>query len=182
MVEVLPDERRTSTHAFLIRALRWFKERGNRSNASRPTMSPAASPGSSARFCASSPSERPEIAGYEGATPGELIRIDAKKLGRIDGISHRIAGDRTSRKRGLGWGHLNVAIDDGSRLAYTELLPAETGEACAGFLAHATAWFAANGIAVRRVMTDNAIAYTNSRLFKRRWPASAPCSPDGDRC
>ena len=46
------------------------------------------------------------------------------------------------------------------------LLPAETGEACAGFLARATAWFAANGIAVRRVMTDNAFAYTNSRAYK----------------
>ena len=65
-----------------------------------------------------------------------------------------------------GWEHLHVAIDDCSRLAYTELLPAETGEACAGFLARAARWFAANGVSVRRVMTDNAFAYTNSRVFK----------------
>jgi transposase-like protein len=111
--------------------------------------------------------ERPEIVRCERATPGGLIHIDTKKLGKIDGIGHRITGDRTSRrKRGLGWEHLHVAIDDCSRLAYTELLPAETGEACAGFLARATAWFAANGITVSRVMTDNAFAYTNSRLFK----------------
>jgi transposase InsO family protein len=110
--------------------------------------------------------ERPEIVRYERATPGELIHIDTKKLGRIDGIGHRITGDRTSRKRGLGWEYLHVAIDDCSRLAYTELLPAETGEACAGFLARAAKWFAANGVVVRRVMTDNAFAYTNSRLFK----------------
>jgi transposase InsO family protein len=110
--------------------------------------------------------ERPEIVRYQRAHPGELIHIDIKKLGRIDGVGHRITGDRTSRKRGLGWEHLHVAIDDCSRLAYTELLPAETGEACAGFLARAAAWFAANGIAVRRVMTDNAFAYTNSRMFR----------------
>jgi transposase InsO family protein len=110
--------------------------------------------------------ERPEIVRYERAKPGELIHIDTKKLGRIDGIGHRITGDRTNRKRGLGWEHLHVAIDDCSRLAYTELLPAETGEACAGFLARASQWFAANGVTVRRVMTDNAFAYTNSRAYK----------------
>ena len=110
--------------------------------------------------------ERPEIVRYERARPGELIHIDTKKLGRIDGIGHRITGDRTQRKRKLGWEHLHVAIDDCSRLAYTELLPAETGEACAGFLARSAAWFAANGVAIRRVMTDNALAYTRSRAFK----------------
>ena len=110
--------------------------------------------------------ERPEIVRYERAAPGELIHIDTKKLGRIDGIGHRITGDRTKRRRGLGWEHLHVAIDDCSRLAYTELLPAETGAACAGFLARAGAWFAAHGVTVRRVMTDNAFAYTNSRAFQ----------------
>ena len=111
--------------------------------------------------------ERPEIVRYERAKPGELIHIDTKKLGRIDGIGHRITGDRTNRKkRKLGWEHLHVAIDDCSRLAYTELLPAETGEACAGFLARAVDWFATNGVTTRRVMTDNAFAYTNSRVFR----------------
>ena len=110
--------------------------------------------------------ERPEIVRYERATPGELIHIDTKKLGRIDGIGHRITGERTNRKHKLGWEYLHVAIDDCSRLAYTELLPAETGLACAGFLARSTAWFAANGVAIRRVMTDNAFAYTRSRGFK----------------
>ncbi len=110
--------------------------------------------------------ERPEIVRYERATPGELIHIDTKKLGRIDGIGHRITGDRTKRKRKLGWEYLHVAIDDCSRLAYTELLPAETGLACAGFLARSAQWFATNGVAVRRVMTDNAFAYTRSRAFK----------------
>jgi transposase InsO family protein len=110
--------------------------------------------------------ERPEIVRYERARPGELIHIDTKKLGRIDGIGHRITGNRTGRKRGLGWEHLHVAIDDCSRLAYTELLSVETGEACAGFLERAARWFAANGVIVARVMTDNAFAYTKSGAFR----------------
>jgi transposase InsO family protein len=110
--------------------------------------------------------ERPPVVRYERAGAGELIHIDTKKLGRIDGVGHRITGDRTRRGRGLGWEYLHVAIDDCSRLAYTELMAAETGEACAGFLDRAAAWFAATGITIRRVMTDNAFAYTNSRAFK----------------
>jgi len=103
---------------------------------------------------------------YEHERPGDLIHIDTKKLGRIEGIGHRIHGDRTRRARRLGWEHLHVAVDDCSRLAYTEMLSAQTGPACAGFLRRAAAWFAAHGITTRRVMTDNALAYTRSDDFK----------------
>ena len=54
---------------------------------------------------------------YEREAPGELIHLDIKSLGRIDGIGHRITGDRSRRKRRIGWDHLHVAIDDSSRLA-----------------------------------------------------------------
>jgi len=103
---------------------------------------------------------------YEHPRPGDLIHIDTKKLGRIEGIGHRIHGDRTRRARRLGWEHLHVAVDDCSRLAYTEMLSAQTGPACAGFLSRAAAWFATHGITTRRVMTDNALAYTRSDGFK----------------
>lgn len=103
---------------------------------------------------------------YEHERPGDLIHIDTKKLGRIEGVGHRIHGDRTRRARRLGWEHLHVAVDDCSRLAYTEMLPAQTGAACAGFLGRAAAWFIAHGIVPRRVMTDNAFAYTHSADFK----------------
>jgi transposase-like protein len=69
---------------------------------------------------------KPPIIRYEREKPGEMIHIDIKKLGRIDGIGHRITGDRTGQSnrravgRGLGWEFLHVAIDDASRLAYTE--------------------------------------------------------------
>ena len=63
-------------------------------------------------------------------------------------------------------GHQAFAIDDASRLAYTELLPDERGPTCAGFLARAAAWFASLGVRIERVMTDNAFAYTKCHAFK----------------
>jgi transposase InsO family protein len=111
--------------------------------------------------------ERPPANRYERQNPGELIHIDAKKLGRIDGVGHRIHGDRTRRARNIGWEHLHVAVDDASRLAYTELLPDERKQSACAFLARALAFFAAHGVAVERVMTDNGSAY-RSHLFKSR--------------
>jgi hypothetical protein len=67
---------------------------------------------------------RPPENRYERAKPGELIDFDTRKLGRIDGIGHRITRDRTGQgsKPGTGWEVLHVAIDDASRLARTEVL------------------------------------------------------------
>jgi transposase InsO family protein len=107
-----------------------------------------------------------QVIRYERERPGELIHIDTKKLGRIDGIGHRITGDRTgqSSKRGTGWEYLHVAIDDASRLAYTALLPNERQQSAVRFLGNALAWFAAHGVVVERVMTDNGAAF-KSKLF-----------------
>ena len=102
---------------------------------------------------------------YERAAPGELIHIDTKKLGRIDGIGHRITGNRRGQKRGIGWDLVHVCVDDASRLAYTEVLPDEKkGSACA-FLTRALAFFARHGVTVERVMTDNGSAY-RSHAFR----------------
>ena len=111
--------------------------------------------------------EKPPALRYERDRPGELIHIDTKKLGKIDGVGHRITGDRTgqSRKRGIGWEHLHVAIDDASRLAYTELLPDERKQSACAFLARAVAFFARHGVVVERVMTDNGSAY-RSHVFR----------------
>lgn len=104
---------------------------------------------------------RPPVIRYERNHPGELIHIDIKKLGRIDGIGHRITGDRhgQSSKRGTGWEYVHVAVDDTSRLAYTELLPSERKDSAVAFTRRALAWFQSHGIAVERVMTDNGSAY-----------------------
>ena len=96
---------------------------------------------------------------YEAARPGELVHLDVKKLGRIGRVGHRIHGDRTARVRGIGWEYVHVAVDDCTRLAYVEVLSDEQGATAAGFLARALAWFAAQGVAVQRVFSDNGSCY-----------------------
>jgi len=99
------------------------------------------------------------IVRYERDRPGELVHLDVKKLGRIGRVGHRIHGDKTTRVRGIGWEYVHVAIDDHSRLAYAEVLTDETGATAAGFLARAVAWYAALGIVVERLLTDNGSCY-----------------------
>lgn len=62
---------------------------------------------------------------YERDHPGEMIHIDIKKLGRFERVGHRITGDRTgqSNSRGVGWEFVHVAIDDASRIAFSQILP-----------------------------------------------------------
>ena len=108
---------------------------------------------------------KPQVIRYQRDEPGELIHIDIKKLGRIEGIGHRINGDRRTRRRGAGWEFVHVAVDDASRLAYTELLPDERKESAVGFTARAMEWFARHAAPVQRVMTDNGSAY-RSRAFR----------------
>ena len=109
---------------------------------------------------------KPPVIRYERERPGELIHLDTKKLGKIDGIGHRITGHRTgmTKNRGIGWDHLHVAIDDASRLAYTEILPDDRKESATAFLARSLAFFGQHGVTVERVMTDNGSAY-RSREF-----------------
>lgn len=103
---------------------------------------------------------------YEMKRPGELLHLDTKKLGRIQGVGHRIHGDRTQRSRGVGWEILHVCIDDATRLVYQEMLPDERGETAAAFLDRATAWFRGHGVPVERVMTDNGSCYVSKRFRK----------------
>jgi transposase InsO family protein len=102
---------------------------------------------------------------YEYERPGDLLHVDTKKLGRIvGGPGHRATGDRTRRSRGVGWEVLHVAIDDASRLVYAEILPDETGTTAAAFVERAVAWFAEQGVVVRRILSDNGSPYV-SRAF-----------------
>jgi transposase InsO family protein len=107
--------------------------------------------------------EAPEPAcRYELAAPGDLLHIDIKKLGRIAPgvIGHRITHDRAMRARKVGWEHVYVCVDDHSRLSYVEPLAREDKETAAGFLARALSWFLEQGIAPRRLLSDN------GRVFK----------------
>jgi transposase InsO family protein len=105
---------------------------------------------------------------YQRERPGELVHIDVKKLGRIDGIGHRISGNRASQdarglwhdgKRTIGWEYVHVCVDDATRLAYVEVLSDEKGLTVAGFLRRAVAFYASHGIRIERVMTDNGAGY-----------------------
>jgi transposase InsO family protein len=96
---------------------------------------------------------------YEWPHVGDLLHVDLKRLGRVVGIGHRIHGDRRRRARKVGWEYLHVAIDDATRLTYAEVLPAADAPACATFLQRTLAWFRRRGIRMRRLLTDNAMAY-----------------------
>ena len=120
---------------------------------------------------------------YEHEAPGDLVHVDIKKLGNIpDGGGHKIhgrtVGGRNSsahrdparpRKNGgrpnLGYSYLHNAVDDHSRLAYTEILPDETKETATAFWTRAQKFFHTNGITVARVLTDNGSCY-RSRLWR----------------
>jgi transposase InsO family protein len=96
---------------------------------------------------------------YERARPGELIHADVKKLGGIVVPGHRVTNNRRVRGRGAGWQFVHVMVDDCTRLAYVEILPDERQRTCVAFLRRAVAWFAAKGIRVERLMTDNGNGY-----------------------
>jgi transposase InsO family protein len=80
-------------------------------------------------------------------------------------VGHRIHGDRSRSVEGVGWEYLHVSIDDASRVSYGEVPPDEKGATCTAFLERAVAWFAARGVAVVRVMTDNGSGY-RSKAFR----------------
>ncbi|HEX2257399.1 MAG TPA: IS481 family transposase [Afifellaceae bacterium] len=109
-------------------------------------------------------SPRPPVIRYERQRPGEMLHLDIKTLGRIARPSHRVTGNRRDSVEGIGWEHLHVAVDDASRLAYTEVLPGLGREDATAFLARALSWFDRLGVRVERVMTDNGSAY-RSKLF-----------------
>jgi transposase InsO family protein len=105
---------------------------------------------------------------YERATPGELIHIDVKKIGRIpDGGGWRAWGrGNVKRKTRVGYDYIHSAVDDHTRLAYSEIHNDEQGPTAAGFLIRAAAFLADHGIArIEAVMTDNHWSYTKSRAF-----------------
>jgi transposase InsO family protein len=109
---------------------------------------------------------------YERERPGEMIHVDIKKLGRFNGIGHRITGDRRgqSNSRGVGWEYVHVAIDDHSRIAFAKVMRSEKRRCATTFLKEAVAYYESLGIKVERVMSDNGSCYRSfafRRLCKR---------------
>jgi transposase InsO family protein len=118
------------------------------------------------RIAALEPAE--PIRRYERQHPGELIHIDIKKLGRFERTGHRITGKRTGNaaSRGSGWEYVHVAIDDASRLAFSQILPDERKESAVAFLKAAVAYYQSLGVTVVRVMSDNGSCYI-SKAFRK---------------
>jgi transposase InsO family protein len=114
---------------------------------------------------------------YEHPRPGDLIHVDVKKLGNVpDGGGWRYLGRQrgdqnriaTRNRTGLSNAHHNpkvgtafvhTVIDDHSRVAYAEIHDDETAATATAVLRNAVAWFAARGVMVERVLSDNGSAY-----------------------
>lgn len=122
---------------------------------------------------------------YERDRPGELVHVDIKKLGNIPQgggwrAVGRTAGDRnrqatTGQRKSstpvIGYSYVHSAVDDHSRLAYSEVLTNERQETATGFWERANAFFAAHHITVERVLTDNGSCY-KSKLFTQTLTAA----------
>ena len=103
-----------------------------------------------------------EIVRYEHPSPGDMVHLDVKKLARVpDGGGKRFAPgfaethSGPDSKRPLGYDYMHVAIDDRSRVVYVEPLADEKGETTAEFLERVVGFFAAKGITVKCILTDN---------------------------
>jgi transposase InsO family protein len=113
---------------------------------------------------------------YERSRPGELVHIDVKRLGRIEGGAGKRAYQSQRRQRHnptrtdlegkrrhyVGWEYVHVCVDDYSRLAYAEVLPDEKAATAVGFLRRAVAFYRRRGIGVERLLTDNGSAYVSA--------------------
>lgn len=108
---------------------------------------------------------------YERDQPGELVHVDVKKLGRIpDGGGHRFLGRQAGRttRKSMGFDYVHSAVDDHTRLAYSEIHTDEKAATCADFLRRAAAFFATLGITrIERVLTDNAWSYRKSSAWRQ---------------
>jgi len=127
---------------------------------------------------------------YERSRPGELVHIDVKKLGRIEGgAGKRVRGgthshyvrsftDAAGRRRNtVGWEYVHIAVDDYSRFAYAEVLPDETAVTAAAFPRRALAHYRRHGIRVERILTDNGSCYRGAIHAPRLPQARHPPQP-----
>jgi len=112
---------------------------------------------------------------YERKRPGELVHVDVKKLGRIQGGAGKRWRDRPKqhynaqrtdaagkRRNTVGWEYVHVCVDDATRMAYVEVLPDEKATTAIAFLGRRVRFFRRHGVRVERVMTDNGSAYRSA--------------------
>ena len=119
---------------------------------------------------------RPVVIRYEKKRPGELLHLDTKKLGRIQGVGHRIHGDRQRRARGVGWEFLHVCVDDATRVAYAEVLGDERAVTATASPPFSNPWrgFPTTAPPARRPPSSISIpSWSNSTRARTAWSTSS---------
>jgi transposase InsO family protein len=108
----------------------------------------------------------PPIRRYEHPRPGDLLHLDIKGMTQFSEVSRRGDGRLRGKQKHPGFLALHVAVDDHSRMAFTQMLPDQKAETTIGFLNSAVEFFATHGIGVRALLTDNGSSY-RSRQFRQ---------------
>jgi len=106
----------------------------------------------------------PPLVRYEHPAPGDLLHLDIKKIGRFGALGIRFRGDHKRKVKNMGWEYLHVAIDDHSRIAFSQILPRQDATCAVAFLQAAFAYYAHLGITVSRLLTDNGPCYRSGSL------------------
>jgi transposase InsO family protein len=114
------------------------------------------------------PRERARL--YEWPCPGDLLHIDSKRFARFSRPGHARTGDRhvtgAEKRMRVGYEFVHSLVDDHSRLAYSELHPDERAATVTGFVERGLAFYAAHGITVERLISDNAFVYRKNRSLR----------------
>jgi transposase InsO family protein len=110
----------------------------------------------------------PPVVRYEHPSPGDLLHLDIKGMTRFSEVSLRGDGRLRGKSKHPGFLALHVAVDDHSRMAFTQLLPDQKAESTVSFLNSALEFFATHGIGVRALLTDNGSSY-------RSWQFARAC-------
>lgn len=106
----------------------------------------------------------PPVQRYEHPAPGDLLHLDIKGMTRFSEVSQRGDGRLRGKRKHPGFLALHVAVDDHSRLAFTQMLPDQKAETTIDFLNAALAFFASHGIGVRALLTDNGSCYRSAQF------------------
>ncbi len=106
----------------------------------------------------------PPIQRYEHPRPGDLLHLDIKGMTRFSEVSLRGDGRLRGKQKHPGFLALHVAVDDHSRIAFTQMLPDQKADTTIGFLNSAVEFFAAHGIGVRALLTDNGSSYRSQQF------------------
>jgi len=108
----------------------------------------------------------PPVVRYEHAAPGDLVHLDIKGMTRFSQVSLRGDGRLRGKQKHPGFLALHVAVDDHSRMAFTELLPDQKKQTTLAFLDHAREFYARHGIEIRALLTDNGSSYRSKEFRK----------------